>query len=191
MEKKIVIFVDGSNFAAALNAARMRVDYDKILAEYNSIGQVVNATYFTALPPKNVFAPLRGLIDRLAYNGWHIVSKEVKTNITSEGLLRDKGNMDVNIAVEAMHRADQMTDFVLFSGDGDFTCLVAKLQDKAIHCTAVSYYSHRSDCIVADELRRQVNTFINIADRKDWLTNRQPPSDKELEERKRRFLDGQ
>jgi uncharacterized LabA/DUF88 family protein len=167
-EKSFAVFVDGSNFSKALQHAKFTIDYDRVLIHYRNQGTLLFPKYFTALPPKEVVSPLRRLIDRLQYNGWTIVTKETKSLITSEGLLRNKGDMDVEIACHAFEVADRITDLVLFSGDGDFRCLVEFMQWRGVQVTAVSHHSHKDDCIIADELRRQVNTFIDIKKMDEW-----------------------
>lgn len=202
-EKRIAIFVDGSNFSAALRVAGYMMDYDKLLAHYQEHGTVVSATYFTALPPKGVFAPIRALVDRLGYHGWQIKSKETKELLTDEGIFKLKGNMDIELVVKAMKLVDQgnvvfpLTDFILCSGDGDFCALVEALQDKGVHVTAISSFVQGDKNMVADELRRQVDTFVDLRDsriREQFQLTLKPRTEAEqivIADRRRRFMEGQ
>lgn len=181
--KRIAIFVDGSNFSAALRQLDFRPDYDKILSHYGKGGTVVGAYYFTALPPNGVETPLRKLTDRLQYHGWNLVTKETKTLKDSLGRQTIKGNMDVEIAVKAWKLADKIDELVLFSGDGDFRSLVEELQNHAVRVTAVSVHRRDSLCMIADELRKQVDVFTD-------LKELQPHIDASLKEKRLRFLEG-
>jgi len=165
--KQIAIFVDGSNLAASARAAGFRIDFVKVLKYWQDQGKVIDASYFTALPSKEVPSPLRKLVDFLQYNGWVLVTKEVKDHLSSDGIFRVKGNMDVEIAVKAILLSDRITDLVLFSGDGDFTCLVEELQRKGIVVTVVSHFSRGDDCQISDDLRRQSNSFMDLKRHRD------------------------
>jgi uncharacterized LabA/DUF88 family protein len=168
-EKQIAIFVDGSNLSAACRSAGFFIDYAKVLKFWQDQGSVINASYFTALPPRQIDTPLRKLIDWLTYNNWSVLTKETKDLLTSEGLFKMKGNVDVEIAVSATMLMNKITHFVLFSGDGDFTFLVKTLQSSGVHVTAVSHFSTDDRCQISDELRRQVNLFIDLKNhRREW-----------------------
>src|ERR1700761_3455183 len=129
---RFAIFIDGSNFYATLQMVGFPINYDRILEYYNRLGIVLSAKYFTALPPKDVASPLRNILTRLSYKGWEIVSKETKSVITDDGILKLKGNMDVDIAVHALTMHPEVTDFILFSGDGDFVPVVRTLRHRRI-----------------------------------------------------------
>jgi uncharacterized LabA/DUF88 family protein len=159
---RIAIYIDGSNLSKAIRAAGYRLDYDKVLSYFSEQGYIVSAKYFTALPPRTVHADVRRLIDRLSYHGWNIVSRETKDLLSSDGLFKMKGNMDVDIAVHAMCVYSQIDRLILFSGDGDFVPLVSALQERGVKVTAISHLANNDSCMIADELRRQVDQFIDL-----------------------------
>src|SRR6266566_1791882 len=169
MTKRIAIFVDGSNLSASSRAAGFRIDFAKVLKHWQNEGQVQDASYFTALPPKDVPSPLRTLTDWLQYNGWFLITKEVKDHLGADGIFKIKGNMDVEIAVKAMSLSDRITDLVLFSGDGDFRYLIEALQHKGICVTVVSHFSRGDDCQISDDLRRQANVFLDLKRHREVL----------------------
>ena len=70
---------------------------------------------------------IRPLIDWLDYNGYTVVTKATKATkefIDASGRHKVKGNMDIELAVNAMDMAPHLDLMVLFSGDGDFRSLV-------------------------------------------------------------------
>lgn len=156
--KRIAIFIDGSNFNEAFKFARFRPDYSLIEEYFKREGDVVGMFYFTALPPPEVISPIRAVMDHIQYHGWNLVTKETKTY---NGVM--KGNMDVEIVVKAWVLWEHFTDLILFSGDGDFTSMCAELQNRGRRVTAVSIRERGDDGhMMADELRRQVNRFIDL-----------------------------
>jgi uncharacterized LabA/DUF88 family protein len=71
----------------------------------------------------------------------------------ARGRRKVKGNMDIELAVDAMELAGRVDRIVLFSGDGDFRSLVEAVQRRGVYVTVVSSISCRPP-MIADELRR-------------------------------------
>ncbi|HKS84239.1 MAG TPA: NYN domain-containing protein, partial [Pseudolabrys sp.] len=69
----------------------------------------------------------------------------------------------IELAVDAMEIAGTIDHMVLFSGDGDFRSLVEAVQRKGVRVTVVSTVTTQPP-MVADELRRQADVFIDIVD---------------------------
>jgi uncharacterized LabA/DUF88 family protein len=59
--------------------------------------------------------------------------------------------------------ADRIDHAVLFSGDGDFRYLVAALQRRGVRVTVISTIE-TDPPMIADDLRRQADYFIDITD---------------------------
>ncbi len=76
--------------------------------------------------------------------------------------------MDIELAVDAMELADHLDHIVLFSGDGDFRSLVEALQHKGKRVSVVSTLTTNPP-MVADELRRQADQFIDLAHLQDEI----------------------
>jgi hypothetical protein len=62
-----------------------------------------------------------------------------------------------------MEIAPHVDHIVLFSGDGDFRSLVEAIQRKGVRVTVVSTISTQPP-MVADELRRQADIFLDIVE---------------------------
>jgi len=109
------------------------------------------------------FSSIRPLIDWLDYNGYTVVTKATKEFVDATGRRKVKANMDIELAVDAMELADHIDQMVLFSGDGDFRSLVQAMQRRGVHVTVVSSLASQPP-LVADELRRQADAFIDLVD---------------------------
>ena len=103
------------------------------------------------------------MIDWLDYNGYTVVTKATKEFVDQSGRRKVKGNMDIELAVNAMEIAPHVDHIVLFSGDGDFRSLVEAIQRKGVRVTVVSTISTQPP-MVADELRRQCDIFLDIVE---------------------------
>ncbi len=161
-DKSVAILIDGSNLYASIHQLGLTIDYRKLRSYFGS--NVVRAAYFTALPPADEPSDLRPMVDWLSYNGWVIYQKEIKVFTDPDGKRKVKGNMDIEIAVVALELATHVTDLILFSGDGDFRFLVEALQrNYGVRVTVVSTIQSRPP-MIADILRRQADTFIDLVD---------------------------
>ncbi|MBB4365051.1 uncharacterized LabA/DUF88 family protein [Bradyrhizobium sp. CIR18] len=162
--EKIALFIDGSNLHATSKALGFDIDYRRLLGEFQSRGVLLRAFYYTTLIENQEYSSIRPLIDWLDYNGYTVVTKLTKEFVdATTGRRKVKGSMDVNLAVSAMELAKHVDQIVLFSGDGDFRSLVEALQRRGVRVTVVSTLSTQPP-MVADDLRRQADVFIDLAE---------------------------
>ena len=161
-EERTALFIDGANLYAAARALAFDIDYKRLLELFGGKGRLIRAFYYTALLEEQEYSPIRPLIDWLDYNGYTMVTKPTKEFVDAAGRRKIKGNMDIELAVDAMELADHLDHIVLFSGDGDFRSLVEALQHKGKRVSVVSTLTTNPP-MVADELRRQADQFIDLA----------------------------
>lgn len=162
-DEKMAIFIDGANFYSTAKSLDFDIDYKSLLNFFSAKGRMIKAYYFTALRENDDFSPLRPLLDWLDYNGFHIITKKAKTFTDRDGRTRIKGDMDIEIAVKMMELAPHIDHMLLFSGDGDFKAAVEAVQRYGVRVTVVSSLTTKPS-LLADELRRQADDFIEIDD---------------------------
>jgi uncharacterized LabA/DUF88 family protein len=160
-QERIALFIDGANLYATAKSLGFDIDYKRLLKEFQSRGKLIRAFYYTALVDDQEYSSIRPLVDWLDYNGFAVVTKPTKEFVDSLGRRKVKGNMDIELAVDAMEMADHIDHLVLFSGDGDFRSLVEAVQRKGVRVSVVSTNATQPS-MVADELRRQADEFIDI-----------------------------
>jgi uncharacterized protein (TIGR00288 family) len=146
--QKIAIFIDGPNLYATSKTIGFDIDYKRLLKEFQSRGTLVRAFYYTAI---------------LEDQEYSVVTKAAKEFIDASGHRKVKGNMDIELAVDAMELADHVDEIVLFSGDGDFRSLVEAVQRRGVRVTVISTMSTRPP-MIADELRRQADVFTDLVE---------------------------
>ena len=160
---KIALFIDGPNLYATAKTLGFDIDYKRMLKEFQSRGALLRAFYYTAVIEDQEFSSIRPLIDWLDYNGYTVVTKATKEFIDASGRRKVKGNMDIELAVDAMDLAEHIDQMVLFSGDGDFRSLVEAVQRRGVRVTVISTISSQPP-MIADELRRQADVFIDLVE---------------------------
>jgi uncharacterized LabA/DUF88 family protein len=159
--EKYALFIDGANLYATAKALGFDIDYKRLLREFESRGYLMRAFYYTAVIEDQEYSSIRPLIDWLDYNGYSVVTKATKEFVDQTGRRKVKGNMDIELAVDAMELAGHIDHMVLFSGDGDFRSLVEAVQRRGVRVTVISTISTQPP-MVADELRRQADVFLDI-----------------------------
>ncbi|WBQ13680.1 NYN domain-containing protein [Hyphomonadaceae bacterium BL14] len=161
--ERLGIFIDGANLYSAARGLDFDIDYKKLLEEFRKRGRLIRANYYTALLENEEYTPIRPLIDWLDYNGFKIVSKAAKEYSDESGRRRIKGDMDVELAVDMMEACGYLDHIVLFSGDGDFRKVVEAVQRRGVRVSVVSTLKS-SPPMASDDLRRQADAFIELAD---------------------------
>ena len=159
--RKTALFIDGANLYATAKSLGFDIDYKRLLKEFQGKGVLLRAFYYTALIEDQEYSSIRPLIDWLDYNGYRVVTKPTKEFTDSGGRRKVKGNMDIELAIDALELAPYIDHMVLFSGDGDFRSLVEAMQRRGVHVSVVSTISSNPP-MIADELRRQADQFIDI-----------------------------
>lgn len=167
-EERIALFIDGSNLYASARSLGFDIDYKKLLSEFTSQGRLVRAFYYTALMEEQEYSPIRPLVDWLDYNGFTMVTKPTKEFTDPTGRRKFKGNMDIELAIDMMELSDHIDHAVLFSGDGDFRRLVEAIQRKGVRVTVASTVKTNPP-MIADELRRQADFFIELKSLQDKI----------------------
>ena len=162
-QERIALFVDGSNLYAAARALGFDIDYRRLLEVFSDKGKLLRAFYYTALIEDQEYSPIRPLVDWLDYNGYTMVTKPTKEFTDDTGRRKLKGNMDIELAIDVMEMAEHLDHAIIFSGDGDFRRLVDAVQRKGLRVSVVSTVRSQPP-MIADELRRQADNFIELDD---------------------------
>ncbi len=162
-QERTALFIDGANLYATARALGFDIDYKRLLDLYSEKVNLVRAFYYTALIEDQDYSPIRPLVDWLDYNGYTMVTKPTKEYTDASGRRKIKGNMDIELAIDVLDMCEYLDHIVLFSGDGDFRRLVEAVQRKGRRVTVVSTVRSQPP-MIADELRRQADNFIELQD---------------------------
>lgn len=169
--ERVALFIDGANLYSTSKALGFDIDFKALLMVFKSTGRFVRALYYIAIYEDQEHSAIRPLIDWLDYNGFSVVTKPTKEFTDATGRRKIKGNMDMELAVDAMCLSDYLDHVVIFSGDGEFRSLIAALQQKGKRVSVVSTLQTQPP-MVADELRRQADYFIDLADLEDRVARK-------------------
>ncbi len=160
--ERTALFIDGANLYATAKALTFDIDYSRLLNLFRARCQLVRALYYTALADDQEYSSVRPLVDWLDYNGYTVITKPTKEFTDTNGRRKVKGSMDIELAVDAMELADFLDHLIIFTGDGDFRSLVEAIQHKGKRVSVISTLVTQPP-MIADELRRQADQFIDLS----------------------------
>src|SRR5579871_5679895 len=155
--ERVALFIDGANLYSASRNLGFDVDYRNLLDYFGRQTRVIRAYYYAAVLETEEYSPLKPLTDWLAYNGYTLVTKPAKEFTDATGRRRVKGNMDIELAIDMLELADKIEQAV---------------QRRGVRVSVVSSI-RTSPPMVADELRRQADQFVELADIAPEFTRRQ------------------
>lgn len=166
------LFIDGPSLYFTARNLGFDVDYRKLLSFFGTRTKILRAYYYAAIPETDDYSPLKPLTDWLAYNGYALVTKNAREFTDHSGRRRIKGNMDVELTVDLMEQATHINHAVIFSGDADLRRAVEAVQRRGVRVTAISSL-RATPPLIGDDLRRQVDRFVDLADIAHEFTRRQ------------------
>ena len=174
--EKTALFIDGANLYTAARSLGFDIDYKSLLEKAQTGCQLLRAYYYTAIQEDKTqdYSPLRPLVDWLDYNGYTMVTKITREFTDAQGRKRYKGSTDVELVVDMMTLSDKLDHLVLFSGNGDFRRVVEAIQAKGVRVSIVSTVKS-SPPMASDDLRRQADSFIDLADLENVVGRRGAP----------------
>ena len=119
--KRVAVFIDAANLYYAGSKAGIRISFESIIDWFKKHSKHSELNFYTAFDPEGTDQIT--FIETLAGMGYNIIKKPIKVfdSLT-------KGNMDIELAVDALTAKDNYDVIILMSGDGDFSYLVNKLK---------------------------------------------------------------
>jgi uncharacterized LabA/DUF88 family protein len=163
------VFIDASNLWQAQKAKGKMFDYEKLKVFLKTMfaANELQVFYYTAYPADGTrgystdgkhkfFTYLKkGL-------GFVVQKKELKRIVIHNELgdsIQEKGNMDVEMTIDAIHHSDKYNTAVFFTGDSDFLALVTYIKNKG---KKVYVFSSKNN--VSQELRTGGDGYFDVLD---------------------------
>jgi uncharacterized LabA/DUF88 family protein len=171
-QERLGLFIDGAHLYAASRNLGFDVDYRNLLVFFRRQARLVRASYYTALLENEEYSPLRPLVDWLGYNGYAVVTKPAREFTDAAGRRRVRGNIEIEMAVDVMTLVPRLDHAIILAGDGDLRRLVEAVQQQGVRVTVLSTI-RTQPAMVADDLRRQADQFMDLAEMAPDITRRQ------------------
>ena len=139
---RVAIFVDAANVLYAQRTLGWQIDYRRLLEYFRRECTVNGIYYYTG--KINASEKQNGFLAKLALYGYSVLSKEVKFIRLENGKLLPKGNLDIELALDAYRFHENYETLILCSGDSDFAYLLDLLKAKGKWVLVMSTRGHIS-----------------------------------------------
>ena len=175
-DEKLALFIDGTNLYAAARGLGLEIDFRKLIQEFRKRGRLLRANYYTTITETDDHNPVRPLVDWLSYNGFNTIVKNAKEYTDREGRRRFRGSMDIELVTDMLELAPTLDHVVLFAGNGDFRRAIEAVKGKGVRVTVISSVKSQPQ-VIADELRREADAFIDLDEMSDLIARPRKESD--------------
>ena len=166
-ENIIYVFIDASNVWNVVKSKRKFIEYSHLKNYFKKKfhAQEVKIFYYDAYPKEGTRDyDLNGKHRFYTYLkkglGFIVRKKELKriSIITKDGeSIIEKGNMDVEITIDALHNFNKYNIAVLFSGDSDFLALISYLRNRG-----KKVYIFSSQGSISEELKTGGDGYFDL-----------------------------
>ena len=171
--ERVALFIDGANLYSASRNLGFDVDYRNLLQYFRKQANIIRAYYYSAVLETEEYSPLKPLTDWLAYNGYSLVTKPAKEFTDATGRRRVKGNMDIEVAVDMLELAPKIDHAVLVQRRQRFPPSRRGGPAQGRPRLGGQSSIRTSPPMVADDLRRQADDFVELSDIAAEFTRRQ------------------
>lgn len=165
--KTVYVFIDASNVWEAQKIKGRFFDLEKLkkFIKQKYIATSIEVLYYTAYPAigtreyslDNLHKFFTFLKKGLGFTVRKKVLKRIMIHTEIGDGFSEKGNMDVEITIDAIHHKDKYDTAIFFSGDSDFLALVNYLRKGK---KEVYVYSSKNN--VSEELRTGANGYVDV-----------------------------
>lgn len=162
-KKKIAIFIDAANILYSQQTLGWEIDYKKFLSFFKKGFQLVCANFYSGKISKN--ARQNKFFKKMESLGYKVITKEVKWIRDKNGkILKGKGNLDIELAIDLTQSIDLYDTLILASGDSDFEPAVSFARQKGKTVFVVSSRGH-----VSKELIKAAHQYIPMEKLKMYI----------------------
>lgn len=164
LKGRVAVFIDASNIYFSQKTLGWKIDFKRLLNYFKEECNLVSVSFYSSINPDN--SKERKFHDFLEIIGYTVRHKEIKFIKNEEEVKfggHHKGNIDVDLTIDAISSKDTYDSFVLLSGDGDFESLIKFLKSYEKYCLVISTKNH-----ISIELIRQAK-FIDFKKLRDKI----------------------
>ncbi len=177
-KNRVYVFIDAANSWQAQKAKGKMFDYQKLKTflkeKFNALE--IKIFYYTAYPAKGTrdynmdgrhkfFTYLKKELKFI------VRKKELKRIVThgTEGdFVQEKGNMDVEMTIDAMQYVNKYDSAALFTGDSDFLALITYIKNKG---KKVYIFSSKNN--ISQELRTGGDGYFDVLTLEEYIWGRE------------------
>lgn len=163
----VAVFIDGANLFYAQKTLGIKIDYKRLYNFLNRYKRITSIRIYLAFDRQS--DKEKGFIQQLEKIGYVVICKQLKVIRQNGKIIVKKGNLDIELALDAFELQNQYRTIVLFSGDSDFSILLKRLQRRSKKVIVFSTRKHVSKELIQTSHRyfelKRILKYINKARR--------------------------
>lgn len=153
---KTAVFIDAANILYSQQTLGWEIDYKKLIEYFRQNTKLVVAFFYSGKISKN--RKQEKFFRKMRSFGYNVKTKEVKwIKDRNNKVLKGKGNLDIELALDMSHLTHKYDTAVLLSGDSDFAPLLEFVKEHGKRTVVVSTKYH-----IAKELIAAADHYINL-----------------------------
>lgn len=152
---KVAVFIDAANIIYSQRTLKWHISFKKLAKYLKSSCNLIVLNFYYASREENQKQKI--FFSILKDSGYKIITKQVKLIKQEDGTILVKGNLDVELALDAFEQAEFYDSIILLSGDSDFETLLKRLRSKNKTVLVISARKH-----IARELINISNKYIPL-----------------------------
>jgi uncharacterized LabA/DUF88 family protein len=142
VKNRIAMFIDGSNLYHSAKELGYEINYQDFFDWFQDANSVCQAFFYTGIDSSN--QQQKQFLYRLESYGYQIISKEVVKRFNGS----KKANLDVELALDLVNKANDYDTAILVSGDGDFSEAIKQVKALNKRVEVISFRSTTSQRLI-------------------------------------------
>lgn len=151
---KVAVFIDAANILYSQQTLGWKVDYKKLINILKKDFNPFFVGFYYGAVEKN--SGQEKFFQMLKDRGYTLRTKPVKYIKTPKGTIL-KGNLDIELAFDALSQENEIDTILLFSGDSDFEIVLKYFRSKKKKVIVISTKNH-----IAIELIKNCDKYLNL-----------------------------
>lgn len=150
------MFIDAANILYSQQTLGWDIDYKKLIQYFKKNTKLVTANFYSGRNSTN--DKQTSFFKKMESFGYKVTTKEVKwIRDRNTKILRGKGNLDIELALDVVQSMKTYDTLVLLSGDSDFEPVVNLAKSNKKKVLVLSTRGH-----ISKELARSADKYIPL-----------------------------
>ncbi len=142
IKEKFAVFIDAANILYSQKDLGWRIDYQKLKSFFEEFGKCSGFYYYTGKVGN--LEKQKRFLKKLKKLGYNVYAKEVKLIRLKNNQFISKGNLDIELALDAFRLRKTYNTLILMSGDSDFAYLLELIKKDNKNAIVISTRGHIS-----------------------------------------------
>jgi len=162
-KKKVSLFIDAANILYSQQSLGWKIDYKKLIKYFEKKTNLIEAYFYSGkITSNNKQSKFFELMEKFGYK---VKTKEVKWIKDSKGkILKGKGNLDIELALDLTHTTKNYDIAIIFSGDSDFAPAIDFIKNLRKTVIVISTRGH-----IARELIQASNLYLSFDKLEEYI----------------------